>query len=456
MAVEAKRGCGYRKVGGIYLVGEGEGIPCCKLPIRLHICPTCAQGVKQTRGWTWIDPRPWLAGDCSSIYRSICPAAQPDKLGEKVGLLWIGTAFYKTPEDFMQEAAQQGISRRIIAVPRGFKASEHYVFFAHPKVFKVVNDNDEWQPGIFRIFKPTRIEKIVTETMARDQDAMDKLAKQGITPVIVPDNDRDHQGSVGIEILCAQPRSVTPQLGNTGIKLLPGSIIDVMPTAASVDPPELGPVIRSTQTLRAWQMAECQKLRALGWTKNRIADHLGLCTGTISEWARSVPNVKWMRKTSNAEKAEIKKRVLQYIDAHPEESTTEIAAKFAIKPYLVARYAKQVGKPMPHRPGAHKLGKYQAQILEMFEHGKSYEQIGKAIGHPSSSVGYFIKRLGLAGKSKTLTSGMRIENYKSRIIELIAAGKSDWAISRELDEVSYSGIAGFIERNGLRKHAASK
>jgi hypothetical protein len=28
MAVEPKRGCGYRKVGGIYLVSGGEGRPC--------------------------------------------------------------------------------------------------------------------------------------------------------------------------------------------------------------------------------------------------------------------------------------------------------------------------------------------------------------------------------------------------------------------------------------------
>lgn len=194
MAVEAKRGCGYRKVGGIYLVGEGEGIACCKLPIELHVCPTCSGGIKQTRGWTWIDPRPWLAAQCSSPLESICAAAHPEALGEKVGLLWIGTAFYKLPGDFLKEAREQGISRRIASVPRGFKVGEHYVFFAHPKVFKV--GEEEWRPGVFRIFKPSRIEKIVTESMARDQEAMDKLAKQGITPVVVPDDDPDHQGTV--------------------------------------------------------------------------------------------------------------------------------------------------------------------------------------------------------------------------------------------------------------------
>jgi hypothetical protein len=58
MAIEAKRGCGYRKVGGLYLVTFGAGRHCGKMPIRCAVCPTCNQGIKPTRGWTWIDPVP--------------------------------------------------------------------------------------------------------------------------------------------------------------------------------------------------------------------------------------------------------------------------------------------------------------------------------------------------------------------------------------------------------------
>jgi hypothetical protein len=32
--------------------------------------------------------------------------------------------------------------------------------------------------------------------MAKDEEAMKRLEAQGVTPVIVPDNDKDHQGSV--------------------------------------------------------------------------------------------------------------------------------------------------------------------------------------------------------------------------------------------------------------------
>ena len=55
MAVEAKRGCGYRKVGGLYLVSDGLGIPCDRLPITLEVCPCCGAGIKPARGWTWVD-----------------------------------------------------------------------------------------------------------------------------------------------------------------------------------------------------------------------------------------------------------------------------------------------------------------------------------------------------------------------------------------------------------------
>jgi len=211
MAIEPRRGCGYRKVGGLYIVSGGLGDPCCKLPILLKVCPTCGGGVKQTRGWTWIDPRPWLKGPCSREAFINCPAASAEAMGDRVGLLWIGEKFYPTPAFFVEEANRLGISRRITAIPRGFKVGEHWVFLAHPKVKLVLpldagpTDKADWVAGIFRIFKPDRIEKIVTETMAKDEAEMAKLAEHNITPVIVPDDDKDHQGTVYDEEPEAEP-----------------------------------------------------------------------------------------------------------------------------------------------------------------------------------------------------------------------------------------------------------
>lgn len=50
-------------------------------------------------------------------------------------------------------------------------------------------------PGIFRVWQPRRIEKIMPES-SRGSEEVRQLMEQGITPVFVPDDDRDHQGSV--------------------------------------------------------------------------------------------------------------------------------------------------------------------------------------------------------------------------------------------------------------------
>lgn len=94
-----------------------------------------------------------------------------------------------------------GISRRINAVPRGFKLGEHWVWIAHPKIQQVSNtelDGMRWAGGVMAMFRPTRIEKVMTESQERalTDDDRDDLANKGVTPFVVPDNDRDHQGTV--------------------------------------------------------------------------------------------------------------------------------------------------------------------------------------------------------------------------------------------------------------------
>ncbi len=202
MAVESRRGCGYRKVGGLYLVADGNGVSCCRLPIELNVCPCCGGGIKQSRGWTWINPVLMFGEVCKPKCNS-CPAGNPALLGDQAGLLWVGEQFYKTADEFNAEAGEIGISKRIAAIPRNFKLGETWVLLAHPKAVKVEvkSENDliphiEYRPGVFRIFRPERLEKIITETMAKDKDEMQRLEKAGITPVIVPDDDVDHMGSV--------------------------------------------------------------------------------------------------------------------------------------------------------------------------------------------------------------------------------------------------------------------
>jgi hypothetical protein len=226
MASEAKRGCGYRKVGGLYLVSEGGGMPCDRLPIPLDVCPVCSHGFKQARGFTWVDVAGLVGGPHTNTeYRCRdrwpCPLCySPQELG-KAGLLWIGEKFYNTPADFEAEGHAVGFSRRIPALPRGFKVGQTWILLAHPKTFTLpceacagsglaaptpeVDSHHPCEPckatgtvtkpGVFTLWRPARLEKIVLESQ-RGTPEMDALVAQGITPVYVPDNDPDHRGTV--------------------------------------------------------------------------------------------------------------------------------------------------------------------------------------------------------------------------------------------------------------------
>src|SRR5258706_1411764 len=169
MAVEKRRGCGYRKMGGLYLVSGKLGAPCCRLPLPLHVCPTCSQGIKQARGWAWIDPVKLFGSENSpptcfgSAIWAACPLGDVGgKIGNAAGLLWIGGKFYPTTESFAQEAAALGVSRRIGALPRGFVVGKTWVFLAHARALEPGLANDQTATaGVFRVFLPERIEKIV-------------------------------------------------------------------------------------------------------------------------------------------------------------------------------------------------------------------------------------------------------------------------------------------------------
>ncbi len=196
MAVEQMRGCGYRKVGGLYLCGGGTSMDCDRFPYELKICPTCGGGIKFTRGFTWLD---WLkyAQAHNPVEKckcpNSCPVCYPFNQGQPYGLLWVGEASY-TPQTFVQEALTMGISRRIAAVPRKLKLGETWVLFAHKSVCGEREGEEgkmEGIPGVFYAFRPQSLELLVWESDAKPE-YLEDLAKRNITPVIIPDGDEDH------------------------------------------------------------------------------------------------------------------------------------------------------------------------------------------------------------------------------------------------------------------------
>jgi hypothetical protein len=104
----------------------------------------------------------------------------------RAGLLWIGEKFYPIVADFSLEAEMDGISRRITQVPRGFVAGETWVLLAHRKAIVgpyEIGQEPTFTPGIFRVFRPERIEVVVDGT--EPDEVIEGYLKRGLTPVCV-------------------------------------------------------------------------------------------------------------------------------------------------------------------------------------------------------------------------------------------------------------------------------
>jgi hypothetical protein len=167
---EAKRGCGYRKAGGTYMVDlDPQKLNQHGLPVELHVCPTCNGGIKFSRGFQWINARALL---------------NHGNAPEKAGLIWVGEGFYPTPHHFMAEAQAQGVSRRLATVPRGLVIGETRIYLAHRKVDMGGKDP---VPAVFAWFVPTGLQYIVRATDGAEK--VEALAKRGIEAVhVVPDS----------------------------------------------------------------------------------------------------------------------------------------------------------------------------------------------------------------------------------------------------------------------------
>lgn len=183
--VEKERGCGYRKPGGLYLVGGKLSAPCGKLPIELDVCPCCNGGIKQSRGFTWVSSQLVEKAACSkSGCKTGCSAFSNQS---EYGLLWIGEGYYPNVSDYTREAAAQGISKRIKFIPKKLVVGQTWVLLAHPRAITCFTDDPEnpveYKKGIFSAFIPERIEYVVKGTESEDE--LNDLEKRGLTLVRV-------------------------------------------------------------------------------------------------------------------------------------------------------------------------------------------------------------------------------------------------------------------------------
>jgi len=97
--------------------------------------------------------------------------------------MWVGEKFYKTPQYFSQEAAAQGISKRLPFVPKDFAVGIDWVLLAHAKTLFNSPGGPELKPGIFMAFCPERIEYVVKGSETDEE--LQAMANRGITLVDV-------------------------------------------------------------------------------------------------------------------------------------------------------------------------------------------------------------------------------------------------------------------------------
>ena len=192
VVVEGRRLCGERKLGGLYFRSDGGVGSCGRLPIALERCPCCGNGIKLSRVPQWVDAdtllRPYAEMECPTPDScSTCPInrAIMGGLGRSL-LVTVGEKYYPTPQEFVEESLRMGLSRRITGnqVPRGFEIGKTWVLLAHrkaihtiPEIGKEVN----YTPGIFGMFRPDRIEVVVSGEEA--DSVIDGYLKRGLTPV---------------------------------------------------------------------------------------------------------------------------------------------------------------------------------------------------------------------------------------------------------------------------------
>jgi hypothetical protein len=189
---EEARGCGYRHSGkdgvGLYLMGGGIFEICERLPFPVGVCPTCGEGTKFSRGFTWITANKLFGVDrppkCFMDVNTIGIVAEAKVINHnhaqclmcnppdgKHGLMWVGEKFY-TPGTFLQEAVTRGISKRISTFPTGFKFGETIVYLAHKKAYALGGKTPS-EAAVFTVFKPDQLDLVVDTT---DPDKLPKRA----------------------------------------------------------------------------------------------------------------------------------------------------------------------------------------------------------------------------------------------------------------------------------------
>lgn len=171
--MEIQRRAGYRRVGGIYLVSSKLHTNCELLPQPLKRCSHCGEGPNISRNITRLIPFNYFEYNEVAPKEIDCKVCNPPK-GIHY-LMIVGKHLYPTPQYFINEAKEHGVSKRVPFIANHIIYNQTVIYLAHEKATPV-----GW--GIFGYFIPERAEKLIWESGLEDLDPR-------LTFIRVPDGD---------------------------------------------------------------------------------------------------------------------------------------------------------------------------------------------------------------------------------------------------------------------------
>lgn len=210
---ESKRGCGYRKIGGLYLVCDpSDFVVCDGLPMRLMACDCCGYYPKFSRSLQELKPSyvdemskksHTLKGKTPCSCYAFCPICAADYT-VTYGLMFVSKDYY-TPASFIAEAETLGVSKRISEVPSWLTLGKSWILLAHNETPNVsleeikgeglLSKEPTKSRQVFYAFKPSRVEMPVFKGEL-SQNEITALVEKGITPVFIdptPENKKLHK-----------------------------------------------------------------------------------------------------------------------------------------------------------------------------------------------------------------------------------------------------------------------
>jgi hypothetical protein len=246
--------------------------------------------------------------------------------------------------------------------------------------------------------------------------------------------------AAGLEVPRSDPRPTSlPQQrlpnyhGDGEPKALEGKTIDQTPTSVAIKKPA-PQQITSAADWRKFCEQEPKRLRALGWTKQRIADRFGMCISTVAQILRSSDDCRYMRKTSQAERRGVRQRCREYYETGRLKTYREIGHAEGVRPATVALWARKDGWSLPREAPEYKLGKHDALIRKRLAARTPVKAIARELDVTPSAMWRYMNRNGLRDPAKAAADKAAL---KARVLKHLADGKSyGWIAKHEPVDIS--------------------